>query len=155
MNKRVNFWEFEDLQMVCYPMTIVAGKSMYNFPDKSILSCQNACLVGFAIRDYDASRVSINGTGLVSAAFIKKSFLKFNTDTGTTFYQDLPMEWAIGKFDGGRENFMLRFPLHGIDMTNSGFRLADSTELAANAGKDLETFWFFVDGDNYPRQKVL
>lgn len=153
--KRVNFWEFDDLQMVNYPITITAGKSKYNFPDKSILGCDNACLVGFAIRDYDADRVSTNGTGLVSAAFIKSSFVTLNENSSTSYFMDMPLEWAIGKFDSGRENFFLRTPLKGVDLTNSFFRLANAALLAAQVGKDVETFWFFVDGAKYKAEQVL
>ncbi len=153
----VNFWEFGDLQMVSYPVTITATKKKYNFPDKSILTCENACLVGFATRAYDADRVSVDGNDLVTDAFLKKCFLTFQETGGRAYFQDFPLEWAIGKYDGGRENFMLRLPMHGIDLTNSYFEYkdADLTAFTANVGHDVETFWFFVDGDKYPRQAVL
>jgi hypothetical protein len=66
------------------------------------------------------------------------------------------MEWAIGQPNFGRENFVgLRTPMHGIDLTNSGFRMVDASILAANAGKDVEFFYFFVDGEKYKRQLSL
>ena len=156
-NHPVNFWEFEDLQMVNYPITITPTKKKYNFPDKSILTCENACLVGFAIRNFDADRVSTNGNDLVTEAFIKKSFLTFQQLGGRAYFQDFPLEWAIGKYDGGRENFMLRLPLHGIDLTNSYFEYkdADLTAFNASVGDDLEAFFFFIDGDDYKRQQML
>jgi hypothetical protein len=158
MNQPIqNFWNPEDVQCVCYPITIVANKAEYKFPDKSILACNNACLIAIAIRDYDADRVSINGNALVSSAFIKKSFLKLNDATTHTFFQDLPLEWAIGSQEYGRENFTgLRLPTHGVDLTNSGFRMAGNISVITdNVGKDVEFWYFYIDGNKYPQQLGL
>ena len=127
-----DYWD-QPTRAVTLTITMEAGKSSYDLPDKQLLQ-NNARWVGLIHREPGGSRKTKKGADLVNQNAFRASHLSLRDTTTDEYLREIPLELMLPKTG---DNWFFRLPDKPFDIANSKISISDTSLIVEGEAYEL------------------